>query len=227
MNTRLSILVISLTGSSLVGCTCGAVEVPIGEVTASSEENVAGDSSHETNVDEVDVEEANVDVDVENDVDVDVDVDVGQGEDRELRDATDVGVADGITVEARYQGPIDERVDLTVSFDDDVRAAVDSIEWLVRDPVLDEPTVFDDEDGFAWGEPQSNDPVEYTLAVRFDDMAAPFAWTTESSLCVDDACDGRAVSAACAATIVLRAWLTDGSAREAIVHHESARPACW
>jgi hypothetical protein len=229
-------IVTLLLASGMSGCACGPVVD-----TVNTNQDVAGDANSSTTLDDVAVEEANVDADTQVDADVnvedsgnvDVDVNIGTGRDDASNHDDDGGATargDGFVLEATYQGPVDERVDLVPSFDDAL--AIDSIEWLVRGPVLDTPTLFDDGDGFAWGAPQLDDVDdaldEYTLAVRFIENAGePFAWTTASSWCVDGVCDGRAVSAACTATIVLRVWLSDGTSREAAVDHESARPACW
>lgn len=243
---RIVTLVTVCVSASFSGCACG-IDPVVDTIT--SEENVAGDANSTTTVDDVEIEEASVDadtnvdadanVDVEDSGNVDIDVNIGGGggdnddNDDNNDEETEGGASargDGLVLEASYQGPVDERVDLVPGFDDTL--LIDSVEWLVRGPVLDTPTVFDDEAGFAWGAPQlddANDALdEYTLAARFGEEArAPFAWTTESSWCSDGTCDGRAVSAACTATIVLRVWLVDGTAREVTVAHESARPACW
>ncbi len=241
---RIVTLVTVCVSASFSGCACGIDPVVD---TVNNEENVAGDANSNTTVDDVAVEEANVDADtnvdadanVENsgNVDLDVDVNIGGGSDdsestdeQEQSEGGSFTRGDGFVLEARYQGPVDERVDLVPGFDEGL--VVDSVEWIVRGPVLDTPTIFDDADGFAWGAPQLDDASdaldEYLLAARFGEEArAPFAWTTESSFCGDGTCDGRAVSAACTATIVLRVWLVDGTAREVTVAHESARPACW
>jgi hypothetical protein len=244
------VTVFMLVGTS--GCACG-IDPVVDTINSSSEENVAGDANSNTTVDDVEVEEANLDADTNVDADADVDADVdtnvedsgnvsidvnvgaGDGDANDDGDDVDGGASargDGFVLEAHYQGPVDERVDLVPGFDDALAGSVDSVEWLVRGPVLDTPTIFDDEDGFAWGAPQLDDVDdaldEYTLAARFGEEArAPFAWTTESSWCSNGTCDGRAVSAACTATIVLRVWLLDGTARELTIDHESARPACW
>lgn len=228
---RIVTLVTVCVSASFSGCACGIDPVVD---TVNSEENVAGDANSSTTVDDVAVEEANVDADtkVDADANVDVDVNIGAGgtDEQEQGEGGSFTRGDGFVLEAHYQGPVDERVDLVPGFDDVL--VVDSVEWLVRGPVLDTPTIFDDADGFVWGAPQlddANDALdEYTLAVRFGEEArAPFAWTTESSWCTGGTCDGRAVAAACTASIVLRVWLIDGTVREVMVAHESARPACW
>lgn len=209
--------------------------------TVNATENVDGDSNSSTTVDDVAVEEANVDADADVDVDVDVGADVADSGNIDV----DVNIerepqserggastsGEGVVLEATYQGPIDERVDLVPGFDDALVSLIDSVEWIARGPVFGPATIFDDEDGFAWGAPQFDDVDdtldEYTLAVRMSDEALDaFAWTTESAWCTDGVCDGRAVSAACSATIVLRVWFTDGTSRDVAVDHESARPTC-
>lgn len=183
-----------------------------------------GTEVHEVNVDEVDVD---TDVDAEVNADVDAEGSVAlEGDpasDAEPHGGT-TAVGEGVAFEYLYQGPIDERADLRPSA---TELAVDSVEWLLVDVVRGAPTVFDDAEGFDWGEPQYEDGT-YVLATRFGDEAlAPFVWDTTTRLCDAGGCHGRAISAACRADVVMRVWLTDGSSLDARAVHESARPACW
>lgn len=214
---------------SFAACQCD-----VGEVTADSQKDVAGDDNSSTDVavDEVDVEEANVDVDtdidaeadVENNADVDIDVDIGGGGDDEEDDAEaeDAAVGDEVGFVHSYQGIVDEHATLTPRIADGL--AVSSIEWILRDAVFDEATVIDDDDWFVWG--AANDDGSYVLSAGFgDDAVAPFVWGKETRFCDGD-CVARSISAVCTGQIVLRVWLDDGTFRDAVGEHESARVTC-
>ena len=63
------------------------------------------------------------------------------------------------------------------------------------------------------------------MAAVGDDATAPFVWGKETRFC-DGTCVARSISAVCTGQIVMRVWLDDGSFRDAVGEHDSARVTC-
>jgi len=198
----------------------------VGGVVASTETNVEGDNETNATVDDVAIDELVVDADTSIDVDANVEIDAFIGGGDDIVAGSQHARGDDVAFSMAYRGVIFEEARLTPSYAPGL--AISSIEWLVRAPVFDEPTIVDDAAAFAWGEPDEIDADgdTFVLAALFgDDVNVTFLWDTQTRFC-DGECAPRSISAVCDAEVVLRVWLTDGTSREAIGDHTSARVTC-
>jgi hypothetical protein len=224
----------------------------LGGVNAASSTAVDGDSVQNVELDDVAIDDLTVDADTNTDIDtnvdasaeghvnidVDADVQVDGDADGDVQGDTHA-VANGFSFTVDYRGVVFEQARLAPSFSSDLSIA--SVEWLVRAPQFDEPTIVDDAAAFAWGAPDSvtEEGDEYLLGALFNgtptdiegaasdhsDVEQAFVWDTATRRCVAD-CAPRSISAVCKADIVLRVWLVDGTAIDAVADHISARVTC-